>query len=85
MVHRCAHLSVTPKCAGRHDGHRAVRGGSAVDLFPFVLLIERHDSQDRRQMCIRDRVHGIASAHGPVAVVTAGAFGAALLSVSVKF
>ena len=32
-----------------------------------------------------ERVHGIAQAHGPVAIVTAGAFGAALLSVSVKF
>ena|SRR5208337_1976154 len=32
-----------------------------------------------------ERVHGIARAHGPVAIVTAGAFGAALLSVSVKF
>jgi len=31
------------------------------------------------------KVHGIASAHGPVAIVTAGAFGAALLSMSVKF
>ncbi len=30
-------------------------------------------------------VHGLASAHGPVAIVTAGAFGAALLSVSLKF
>lgn len=32
-----------------------------------------------------EKVHGIASAHGPVSIVTAGAFGAALLSVSVKF
>lgn len=32
-----------------------------------------------------ERIHGIASAHGPVAIVTAGAFGAALLSVSLKF
>jgi hypothetical protein len=32
-----------------------------------------------------EKVHGIASAHGPVAIVTAGAFGAALLSVSGKF
>jgi len=32
-----------------------------------------------------ERVHGIAAAHGPVAIVTAGAFGAALLSVSLKF
>ena len=32
-----------------------------------------------------EKVHGVASAHGPVAIVTAGAFGAALLTVSVKF
>lgn len=32
-----------------------------------------------------EKVHGIAKAHGPVAIVTAGAFGAALLSVSLKF
>ena len=32
-----------------------------------------------------EKVHGIASAHGPVAIVTAGAYGAALLAVSVKF
>lgn len=32
-----------------------------------------------------EKVHGIASAHGPVAIVTAGAYGAAILAVSVKF
>jgi Carboxypeptidase regulatory-like domain len=32
-----------------------------------------------------EKVHGIASAHGPVAIVTAGAFGAALVAVSFKF
>ena len=32
-----------------------------------------------------EHVHGIAAAHGPVAIVTAGAFGAALMSVSLKF
>jgi len=32
-----------------------------------------------------EKVHGIAAAHGPVAIITAGAFGAALLSVSMKF
>ena len=32
-----------------------------------------------------EKVHGIAAAHGAVAIVTAGAFGAALLSVSLKF
>ena len=31
------------------------------------------------------KVHGIAQAHAPVAIITAGAFGAALLSVSMKF
>lgn len=32
-----------------------------------------------------EKVHGIASAHLPVALLTAGAYGAALLSVSIKF
>jgi hypothetical protein len=32
-----------------------------------------------------ERVHGVAQAHGPVAIVTAGAFGAALVAVSFKF
>ncbi len=31
-----------------------------------------------------ERVHGIASAHGPVAIVTAAAYGAAILSVTFK-
>ncbi len=31
------------------------------------------------------RIHGIASLHGPVAVITAGAYGAAILSVSLKW
>lgn len=32
-----------------------------------------------------EKVHGIARAHGPVAIVTAAAYGAAILSVSLKF
>lgn len=32
-----------------------------------------------------EKVHGIASAHGPVAIVTAGAFGLAVASVTFKF
>jgi hypothetical protein len=32
-----------------------------------------------------EKVHGIASAHGAVAIVTAGAYGAAILSVSLKW
>lgn len=32
-----------------------------------------------------EKVHGIAKAHGPVAIVTAAAYGAAILSISIKF
>src|SRR5262249_33174341 len=32
-----------------------------------------------------EKVHGVGAAHGPVAIVTASAFGAALLSVSLKW
>jgi hypothetical protein len=32
-----------------------------------------------------EKVHGIANLHGPVAIVTAGAYGLALMSVSIKF
>jgi hypothetical protein len=32
-----------------------------------------------------ERVHGIASAHGAVGIVTAAAYGLAIVSVSVKF
>jgi len=32
-----------------------------------------------------EKVHGIASAHGPVAIVTAAAYGASILSVSIKW
>ncbi len=32
-----------------------------------------------------EKVHGIASAHGAVAIITAAAYGASILSVSIKF
>ncbi len=32
-----------------------------------------------------ERIHGIAQAHGPVAIVTSAAFGLAILAVSVRF
>jgi hypothetical protein len=32
-----------------------------------------------------EKIHGIASAHGAVAVVTAAAYGLAIVSVSIKF
>lgn len=37
------------------------------------------------QLANGQRVHGIAKLHGPVAIITTGAFGAAILSVSIKF
>jgi hypothetical protein len=45
-----------------------------------ILGIIAFDQKNRGE-----KIHGIAQAHAPVAIVTAGAFGAALLSVSVKF
>ncbi|MGA8491125.1 MAG: carboxypeptidase-like regulatory domain-containing protein [Terriglobales bacterium] len=53
--------------------------GPGMILTP-ILGILAYDQKNKGE-----KVHGIASAHGPVAIVTAGAFGAALLSVSVKF
>jgi hypothetical protein len=53
--------------------------GPGMILTP-ILGIVAFDQKNKGE-----KVHGIASAHAPVAIVTAGAFGAALLSVSVKF
>jgi hypothetical protein len=53
--------------------------GPGMSLTPILGAIA-YDQKSKGE-----KVHGIASAHGPVAVVTAAAFGAALLSVSVKF
>ncbi len=53
--------------------------GPGMILTP-ILGIMAFDQKNKGE-----KVHGIASAHMPVAIVTAGAFGAALLSVSVKF
>jgi hypothetical protein len=61
--------------------HRALAWihGPGMILTPILGAIA-FDQKSRGE-----KVHGIASAHGPVAIVTAGAFGAALLSVSLKF
>jgi len=53
--------------------------GPGMILTP-ILGVMAYDQKSKGE-----RVHGIAAAHGPVAIVTAGAFGAALLSVSLKF
>ena len=52
---------------------------------PVMILTPILGAMAYSQKSHGEKVHGIASAHGPVAIVTAGAFGAALLSVSLKF
>jgi len=53
--------------------------GPGMILTPILGVIA-FDQKSRGE-----RIHGIARLHGPVAIVTGAAFGAALLSVSVKF
>ena len=52
---------------------------------PGMILTPILGAMAYNQKSNGEKVHGIAAAHGPVAIVTAGAFGAALLSVSLKF
>ena len=52
---------------------------------PGMILTPILGARAYNQKSNGEKVHGIASAHGPVAIVTAGAFGAALMSVSLKF
>jgi hypothetical protein len=53
--------------------------GPGMILTPILGAIA-YDQKSRGE-----KVHGIAAAHGPVAIVTGAAFGLAVLSVSVKF
>ncbi len=53
--------------------------GPGMILTPILGIIA-FDQKSRGE-----KVHGLGAAHLPVAIATAGAFGAALLSVSVKF
>ena len=61
--------------------HRALAWihGTGMVLTP-ILGIMAFQQKSRGE-----HIHGIAQAHGPVAVITGAAYGAALLSVSVKF
>ncbi len=52
---------------------------------PGMILTPILGAMAYNQKSNGEKVHGIASAHGPVAIVTAGAFGAALVAVSFKF
>lgn len=53
--------------------------GPGMILTPILGAIAFH------QKSRGERVHGIASAHGAVAIITAAAYGASILSVSFKF
>jgi hypothetical protein len=75
-----------PKIPGTHSRgqirvHKALAWihGPGMILTPILGAIA-FDQKSRGE-----RVHGIASAHGAVAIVTAAAYGAAIISVSFKF
>ena len=53
--------------------------GPGMILTPILGILAYEQKSDGQ------KVHGIASAHGAVAIVTAGAFGAAVWAVAVKF
>ena len=52
---------------------------------PGMILTPMLGALAYEQRSQGQKVHGIASAHGAVAIVTAGAYGLAILSVSIKF
>jgi len=52
---------------------------------PGMILTPILGAMAYREINSGQKVHGIASAHGAVAAVTAAAYGAAMLSVSIKF
>jgi len=52
---------------------------------PGMILTPILGAMAFQQKSRGEHVHGLASLHGPVAIVTGAAYGAALLSVSVKF
>ena len=82
-----AYFSIfAPKVSGTHARgpirlHRALAWihGPGMVLTPGVGALAFE------QKSRGERVHGIASAHGAVAIVTAGAYGLAIVSVSFRF
>jgi hypothetical protein len=76
----------TPKIPGTQTKgpikvHKALAWvhGPGMILTPILGALAYEQKSDG------EKVHGIASAHGPVAIVTAGAFGAAVMAVAIKF
>ncbi len=75
-----------PKLSGT-ETHGPIRLHKALAWIhgPGMILTPILGAMAYSQKNNGEKVHGIASAHGAVAVVTAGAYGAAILSVSMKF
>jgi hypothetical protein len=75
-----------PKIAGTESrGQIRWHKGLAWIHGPGMILTPILGAIAFNQKSNGEKVHGIASAHGPVAIVTAAAYGAAILSVSIKF
>jgi Carboxypeptidase regulatory-like domain len=75
-----------PKIEGTHTrGPIRVHKTLAWIHGPGMILTPILGAMAFDQKSKGEKIHGIARLHGPVAIVTGAAFGAALLSVSVKF
>ena len=83
--HRLLRHPGAPDTRNRNRGPIRVHKALAWIHGPGMILTPILGAMAFDQKSKGERVHGIASAHLPVAIVTAGAFGAALLSVSFKF
>jgi len=82
-----AYFSIfAPKIPGTHTrGPIRLHKALAWIHGPGMILTPTLGAMAFAQKNRGEKVHGIASAHGAVAIVTAGAYGLAILSVSVKF
>lgn len=72
-----------PRVPGTHK-HGAIRMHEALAFIhgPGMILTPVLGIMAYKQENAGEKVHGIASAHGPVAVVTAAAYGASIVAVS---
>lgn len=82
-----AYFSIfAPKVPGTPTrGHIRLHKALAWIHGPGMILTPFLGGMAFEQKSRGERVHGIASAHGAVAVLTAGAYGLAIASVSFKF
>lgn len=75
-----------PKVPGTETrGHIKLHKAMAWIHGPGMVLTPILGAMAYEQKSNGQKIHGIAQAHGPVAIVTAGAFGVAVLAVASKF